>query len=56
MACLAMAMSFLAKKNKVDLVYDPIIMYLITIMRVLEVDKNKVLARVSVSDCKVFVW
>jgi hypothetical protein len=50
-ACLAM--SFLAKKNRVDVVSNRIIMYSIT--RVLEVDKNGALERVSVSDRKVFV-
>jgi len=50
-ACLAM--SFLAKKNRVEVVSNRIIMY--SIARVLEVDKNGALARVSVSDRKVFV-
>ncbi|KAL7488601.1 hypothetical protein ACHAW6_014261 [Cyclotella cf. meneghiniana] len=50
-ACLAM--SFLAKKNRVDVVSNRIIMY--SIARVLEVDKNGALERVSVSDRKVFV-
>eukprot|EP00804_Cyclotella_cryptica_P000282 CCRYP_010225-RA/>CCRYP_010225-RA protein AED:0.00 eAED:0.00 QI:242/-1/1/1/-1/1/1/160/609 len=50
-ACLAM--SFLAKKNRVDVVSNRIIMY--SIARVLEVDKNGALERVNVSDRKVFV-
>eukprot|EP00956_Cyclotella_meneghiniana_P027474 scaffold61599_cov72-Cyclotella_meneghiniana.AAC.1 len=47
-ACLAM--SFLAKKNRVEVVSNRIIMY--SIAKVLEVDKNGALARVSVSDRK----
>ena len=50
-ACLAM--SFLAKKNRVEVVSNRIVMY--SIARVLEVDKNGALERVSVSDKKVFV-
>jgi hypothetical protein len=50
-ACLAM--SFLAKKNRVEVVSNRILMY--SIARVLEVDKNGALERVSVSDRKVFV-
>jgi hypothetical protein len=50
-ACLAM--SFLAKKNRVDVVSNRILMY--SIARVLEVDKNGALERVSVSDRKVFM-
>eukprot|EP01082_Thalassiosira_pseudonana_P004200 g3908.t1 g3908 contig13:459416-461377(-) len=50
-ACLAL--SFLAKKNRKEVVVNRILMY--SIARVLEVDKNGALERVSVQDKKVFV-